>query len=275
MLHAEVIASVTMSVMNKSCATRVNARNERGRLLIPLQVYMRIVEHAQLTYPYECCGLLVGRQIEFGWEVVRAFPATNMNKERQRDRYEIDPYTIMTVEMNARKQNWELIGAYHSHPDVPAIPSPTDAQLAWKGYVYVIASIKHGRDASMRAWVYHGEGEHEGTIHGFVEIELVTIANATSSHPERNAMAIEGLSPDAELDLRNEVLPFSIIRARERMDDMRPGQVLRILFNCERSVTELPEALEDSGHYVLGVRALHGMEWELWVRCGGRRRRNE
>jgi TusA-related sulfurtransferase len=46
---------------------------------------------------------------------------------------------------------------------------------------------------------------------------------------------------------------------------MRPGQVLQVIFDCERSIKQLPDALEDDGHYIIEVRSRGEGFWEILV----------
>ena len=63
------------------------------------------------------------------------------------------------------EQGLEVIGAYHSHPDLPPVPSPVDAQEAFGGFAYVIVEVRKGRAAEMRSWLFFDdEGFREQTI---------------------------------------------------------------------------------------------------------------
>ncbi|MFE4108102.1 Mov34/MPN/PAD-1 family protein [Almyronema epifaneia] len=133
-----------------------------------------IREHAERTYPEECCGLLLG-QIQFG-EVTQRQVAdvialeNNWNPQvaaiadrsdgsgeqppepDRRRRYWIDPRDLLTVQRQARDRQLNIIGVYHSHPDHPAIPSECDRQLAWADYAYVIVSVCQGRSQDLQSW---------------------------------------------------------------------------------------------------------------------------
>ena len=81
------------------------------------------------------------------------------------DRYEIDPHDFLRADRLAGEQGLEVIGAYHSHPDLPPVPSPVDAQEAFGGFAYVIVEVRKGRAAEMRSWLFFDdEGFREQTI---------------------------------------------------------------------------------------------------------------
>lgn len=84
----------------------------------------------------------------------------NLNAERARDRYEMDPLDMLRVQREFEKGPWDIIGIYHSHPDHPSRPSQTDTDRAWPGYSYVIISVRQGTAASAQSWVLN-EGERK------------------------------------------------------------------------------------------------------------------
>ncbi len=116
-------------------------------------VLAHIRRHGEATYPEECCGFLIGRPGADGNDVAYARRAVNRNPNRREDRYVIAPEDYLAAERAARRDNMDIVGVYHSHPDHPAIPSQTDLELAtFPGYAYVIASVENGKAADLSAW---------------------------------------------------------------------------------------------------------------------------
>jgi proteasome lid subunit RPN8/RPN11 len=107
---------------------------------------------AEAGYPHEVCGILLGR---LGAEAVaeEAAPCPNINAERSRDRYELDPLTQVKIEKGARERGLDVVGYYHSHPDHPAQASVTDSQLSWPGIYYLIQSVQAGRAGDLNAFI--------------------------------------------------------------------------------------------------------------------------
>ena len=94
------------------------------RLLLPAAAAEAIRAHETLTLPDECCGLLAGLP-----DVVRfVYPLTNANSSPTS--YTIDPAEHFHSWRHATASNWDLIGAFHSHPAGPSHPSKTDLALA-------------------------------------------------------------------------------------------------------------------------------------------------
>jgi proteasome lid subunit RPN8/RPN11 len=116
----------------------------------------RIYAHAQETYPYECCGFLLG-DYEAGGLVRQVRRATNQNQERT-DRFIISGEEFAETQFAADDAGLEIIGIYHSHPDWPAIPSQTDMDNAWEEVHYLITSVHEGRPFNTNVWRLAVEG---------------------------------------------------------------------------------------------------------------------
>jgi proteasome lid subunit RPN8/RPN11 len=121
-------------------------------LVIPKEVRGHLVEWVAAGHPHEVCGLLVGRSTGDRFEVVQAAQARNIVKERKRDRYRLAPDDWVAIDNRARADGLDIIGVWHSHPDHPAKPSPTDLEAAWEGYAYLILSVTANGVAELRSW---------------------------------------------------------------------------------------------------------------------------
>lgn len=109
-------------------------------------------QEAEAGFPHEVCGLLVGTLDEDGWWVTEARPVANLNTERAADRFQLDPAGYQAIDRELRDSKLEIIGVYHSHPDCPAKPSPTDLDSAWPELLYPIISVCDGKTADIRCW---------------------------------------------------------------------------------------------------------------------------
>ena len=117
------------------------------------QQLTEIREHGVRDYPYECCGLLLGRFDE-GLKVVNeTYPISNAREESaKRNRFLITPEELMRGERYARDHSLEVVGFYHSHPDSPAVPSQYDLEHAWPTYSYIIVSTSADRAGDLFSW---------------------------------------------------------------------------------------------------------------------------
>ena len=112
-----------------------------------------IREHGVRDYPYECCGLLLGRYEADAKVVNETYPISNAREESaKRNRFLIQPEELMRGEKYARSNELEVVGFYHSHPDSPARPSQYDLEHAWPTYSYIIVSTSEGDSGDLFSW---------------------------------------------------------------------------------------------------------------------------
>jgi proteasome lid subunit RPN8/RPN11 len=112
---------------------------------------------ARAQYPHEACGLLVGGESPRATVIERVEPARNLAVDRLADRYLLDPDDFHAADAAARRDGLDIVGIWHSHPDHPARPSPTDLQAAWPGYSYLIVSLTAAGVQDRRAWRLDGD----------------------------------------------------------------------------------------------------------------------
>lgn len=126
-------------------------------LVLPAGIRAELASLAHAGYPDETCGLLLGNDSDGGCRVVCQRPARNLNRERARDRFELDPADYLAAETAAAAAGLTVVGVWHSHPDHPAQPSSTDLAMAWPGWSYVILSVAGGGVVDLRSWRLAGD----------------------------------------------------------------------------------------------------------------------
>ena len=123
-------------------------------LVLPADLRRQIESEGSAAYPNECCGILVGRDVQGRRLVERLMQGTNVfEADEQYHRFSIDPRQQMKAEREAEAEGKVVLGFYHSHPDHPARPSEYDREHAWPFYSYVIVAIARGNAADMTSWV--------------------------------------------------------------------------------------------------------------------------
>jgi desampylase len=111
-------------------------------------VLAAIERHARSAAPAECCGLLIARD----GCIAEAVPAENEAADPLR-RYQISPRDYLDAIKRCRGTDAIVIGAYHSHPQSPADPSPTDRAEAFSDFLYLIAGPVTGpSELAIRAY---------------------------------------------------------------------------------------------------------------------------
>ncbi len=112
---------------------------------IESKAWSAMVEHAQSTFPNECCGAMLGRVDGDRKLVSLAVPIENAYEGAQAARYEIKPEDLLAADREARAHGMDLVGIFHSHPDCDAYFSETDLKNSCPWYSFVILSIKNGQ----------------------------------------------------------------------------------------------------------------------------------
>ena len=123
---------------------------------MPREQAEAMLAHARDGYPFEVCGVLLGRAGER--RVERIARVANREQESPRVRYAIAPEDQLRLQREARGQGLEIVGFYHSHPDHPARPSETDRRIAAEGLsdglCYVVVGVQGGTETLATAWMF-------------------------------------------------------------------------------------------------------------------------
>lgn len=132
-------------------------------LRVPQPLYADLRRHGEETYPHECCGVLLGRFEDDGSRSVsRVARAGNTRRDSPHNRYHIDPKELIRIQREGRERGEDIVGFYHSHPDHPAMWSPTDlAEAHWFGCSYVISSVENGKAVTTNAFELAGSEEDD------------------------------------------------------------------------------------------------------------------
>jgi len=131
-------------------------------LRITAAVYDEIRAHGEETYPYECCGALLGSVCADGWLIVAAVRAGNTRTDSAHNRYNIAPSELVRIEREVRARGLSIGGFYHSHPDHPAQWSQTDfAEAHWIGCSYVITAVTQGKATVTNSFFLAGTTEED------------------------------------------------------------------------------------------------------------------
>jgi len=125
-----------------------------SRLFITPRHLHTIGGHASISYPDECCGVLIGRCHSGATFVERVLSVGNAREDSRQNRYLISPETVLAAHKEARALGLglEVVGYYHSHPNHPARPSEVDREQAWPGVSYLIVSVEQRKVVDTRSW---------------------------------------------------------------------------------------------------------------------------
>ena len=117
--------------MAKSCVIQLSS-----------QQLKQLLEHAKNEAKYEVCGLIGGYWKPYDRLAIAAQVEEVPNvADDRRNQYRMDEQVQVKLMSRFGARGMELVGIYHSHPNGPAYPSPTDiAEATYPDTVYLILS---------------------------------------------------------------------------------------------------------------------------------------
>ena len=71
-----------------------------------------------------------------------------------------------------------------------------------------------------------------------------------------------------EINLKGEVCPYTFVKSKLAIEEMEPGQILRIIVDHAPAVENVPRNMENEGNEVLEVSRLNDTDWQLIIRKG-------
>ena len=125
------------------------------QLRLTRPVYEQMIAQVQAVYPLEGCGILAGPP----GMATQLYPVTNILDSRTA--YEMEPTQQLAALLAAEAAGLVVVAFYHSHPDGPERPSPTDvAQAYYPEVAQVIVSLAERQRPLSRAFVV-GNGRYQ------------------------------------------------------------------------------------------------------------------
>ena len=121
------------------------------------KIVQQFQHHAEIDYPHECCGIILGRWNNNRAEALEYIPAENTKNENRERRFLLAPNAYQQMEDDADEKGLSIISIVHSHPDHPDEPSEFDRLYAWPGFSYIIISVDSGNVAQFRSWLLESD----------------------------------------------------------------------------------------------------------------------
>lgn len=107
-----------------------------------------MLAHCQEVYPLEACGFLGGQ------DGIATIVTIVENALSSPVAYEMDPLQQIEAMLEMEDNGLDLMAAYHSHPNGPSKPSPTDlAQAYYPDLPQIIISLQIRSEPSVRAFL--------------------------------------------------------------------------------------------------------------------------
>lgn len=110
-------------------------------------VYDAMLIHVKSAYPLEACGLLAGQN----GRIAHLYVIENILQSPVA--FEMVPLQQVQAMLEIEAQGWALLAIYHSHPQGPEVPSPTDIARAYYREVgHLIISLRERAQPVVRAF---------------------------------------------------------------------------------------------------------------------------
>lgn len=115
---------------------------------LPPELYESLLAQIDERYPEEACGLIAGRDNR----AARHYPVENILHSPVA--FEMEPIQQIRAMLAMEAAGLELLAIYHSHPNGPARPSPSDiAQAYYPETMQIIISLSDRARPSLRAFM--------------------------------------------------------------------------------------------------------------------------
>ena len=135
---------------------------------LPRELVLEVFQHARECYPEECCGLLLGTDVQGALRVLRCANVQNARAARgesdldARRAFWIDEQELLLALRDADQRGERLVAVYHSHVDTEAYLSFTDLAGAigpdgsplYPGAHQLVVSVQESgvRSAALFTW---------------------------------------------------------------------------------------------------------------------------
>ena len=135
-------------------------RKNMNAIRLPRAMVNRLLHLAQKSPEEEICGLISRDRHDFK----TCYPVANVAGDKKH-RFALDPRGQIEAMRTMRGHGEELAAIYHSHPDAPPLPSPTDvAQHEYPDVLYLIISLATQGVLEMRGFYIRGREIEEVAI---------------------------------------------------------------------------------------------------------------
>ena len=109
-----------------------------------------MLQHAQVEWPNECCGLLAG--VRAGSVLRVEALHVLVNEAASPIEYQSEPRSMLNAVKAMRPFNHEIVAIYHSHPTSAPIPSRTDLLRNYSPDVVNLIMGLQGPEPTLRGW---------------------------------------------------------------------------------------------------------------------------
>ncbi len=73
---------------------------------------------------------------------------------------------------------------------------------------------------------------------------------------------------DRDLNLKGTICPYNFIKSKLTLEEMKVGEVLRVIVDFKSAIEDVPHGMEFEGHKVLKVQQINEKDWEIIIKKG-------
>lgn len=77
---------------------------------------------------------------------------------------------------------------------------------------------------------------------------------------------IETVRVDREINLKGEVCPYTFVKSLLTLEEMKAGQVLRVILDYLPAVKNVPRSLKNEGHETVEIAQINETDWAITIR---------
>lgn len=71
---------------------------------------------------------------------------------------------------------------------------------------------------------------------------------------------------DRILNIKGEVCPYTFVRSKLTLEEMEPGQILKVIVDHEPATKNVPHSMENEGNTVLDISKINETDWQIIVK---------
>lgn len=77
------------------------------------------------------------------------------------------------------------------------------------------------------------------------------------------AKGASDVTPHRKIDLKGEVCPYTFVKSKLALEEMRVGEILEVEVDHEPAAENVPKSMENEGQKVLAVEKIGESSWKM------------
>lgn len=69
-----------------------------------------------------------------------------------------------------------------------------------------------------------------------------------------------------EVNLKGEVCPYTFVKSKLVLEEMKVGEVLRVIVDYEPAIYNVSRSMENHGHKVLDISKISNTDWHIVIK---------